>query len=149
LLDGGTAVDGAGEVRTVFGPDWLRDSSTADATSRALFAESPAGSSLPGGWYRNQFWFRPGRFGDVLLCLGIHGQMVHVSRRTRTVCVKFSTWPEPQNPRFLQDTLRAFDNIGGALSGHDQAGEHRWPRGIASGLKRHGVVDRSSRLRDT
>lgn len=148
LLDGGTAVDGAGEVRTVFGPGWLRDSSTADATSRALFADSPAGSSLPGGWYRNQFWFRPGRFGDVLLCLGIHGQMVHISRRTRTVCVKFSTWPEPQNPRFLQDTLRAFDNIGGALSGHDQAGEHRWPPGIASGLKRQGVVDRSTRFRD-
>jgi hypothetical protein len=64
------------------------------------------------------------------------------------VCVKFSTWPEPQNPRFLQDTLRAFDNIGGALSGHDQAGEHRWPPGIASGLERHGVVDRSTRFRD-
>ena len=72
---------------------------------------------MPGGWYRNQFWFRPGEYGDVLLCLGIHGQMVHVSRRTRTVCVKFSTWPDAQNPRFMQDTLRAFDAIGGELTG--------------------------------
>ena len=27
--------------------------------------------SFPGGWYRNQFWFRPGAYGDVLLGLGV------------------------------------------------------------------------------
>jgi hypothetical protein len=55
----------------------------------------------------------------VLLCLGIHGQMVHVSRRTRTVCVKFSSWPQAQNPAYLEDTLRAFDAVGGVLAGRD------------------------------
>lgn len=148
LLDGGTVPDGTDEVLTVIEPGWLRESSTADAESRSAFAGSPAEVSMPGGWYRNQFWFRPGRFGDVLLCLGIHGQMVHVSRRTRTVCVKFSTWPEPQNLAYLHDTLHAFDHIGGALSGHDQAGGRHGLPGIASGLDRHSVADRSAQTND-
>ena len=71
---------------------------------------------FPGGWYRNQFWLRPGPHGDVLICMGIQGQMVHVSRLTRTVCVRLSGWPDAQNPAYLQDTVRAFDAIGGALT---------------------------------
>ncbi|NTY60447.1 serine hydrolase domain-containing protein [Mycolicibacterium sphagni] len=148
LLEGGTAVDSAGAVGTVIGPRWLRESSTSDAESLALFADSPAGISMPGGWYRNQFWFRPGGFGDVLLCLGIHGQMIHVSRRTRTVCVKFSTWPEPQRPGDLQDTLRAFDNVGGVLSGHYLRGRNPRLPGIASGVNRHGVASRSADIKN-
>lgn len=148
LLEGGTVVDSAGVVRTVMEPGWLSDASAGDAESRAIFADSPAALSMPGGWYRNQFWFRPGGFGDVLLCLGIHGQMVHVSRRTRTVCVKLSTWPEPQRPADLQDTLRAFDHIGGVLSGHYQPGGRHGLPGIASGLDRRGVTDRSAEFRD-
>ena len=97
---------------------------------------------MPGGWYRNQFWFRPGQYGDVLLCLGIYGQMVHVSRRTRTVCVKLSSW-QPQNPGFLENTLRAFDAIGGALTGRQPGDDrHRLP-GIVAGVSRHGAADRS------
>lgn len=149
LLEDGTAADNAGEIRTVIPPGWLRESWAADAGSRSVFAASPAGPAMPSGWYRNQFWFRPGRFGDVLLCLGIHGQMVHVNRRTRTVCVKFSTWPEPQNPAYLQDTIRACDNIGGALSGHDHVAEHRRLPGITAGLDRHGVSHRSARPTDS
>ena len=84
-----------------------------------------AESVFPGGWYRNQFWFRPGEQGDVLLCLGIHaGQMVHVSRRTGiSVCVKFSTWPQALNPAYLQDTLRALDAIGRVLAGRERTGD--------------------------
>jgi hypothetical protein len=69
----------------------------------------------------------------VLLCLGIHGQMLHVSRRTRTVCVKFSTWPQAQNPSFLQDTLRSFDAIGTALAGRGRTGKRYQPPGVVSG----------------
>ncbi len=95
---------------------------------------------FPGGWYRNQFWFRPGAYGDVLLGLGIHGQMLHVSRRTNTVCVKFSSWPQAQNPAYLEDTLRAFDAVGGVLAGRapiDPA-QGRRLAGIVSGLSRRG-----------
>ncbi len=137
LLDGGVVPDdGEDGVRTVIGPRWLREAWAVDADARSVFIESPNEVSMPGGWYRNQLWFRPGLFGDVLLCLGIHGQMIHVSRRTRTVCVKFSTWPQAQEPRFMQDTLRAFDAVGGTLSGRQRMGDkHRLP-GIVSGMTR-------------
>jgi CubicO group peptidase (beta-lactamase class C family) len=137
LLDGGVVPDdGDDGVRTVIGPRWVREAWAVDADARSVFIESPTEWSMPGGWYRNQMWFRPGAFGDVLLCLGIHGQMIHVSRRTRTVCVKFSTWPQATEPDFMQDTLRAFDAVGGVLSGRQRMGDkHRLP-GIASGRTR-------------
>lgn len=132
LLDGGSVPDGAG-TRAVVPPLWLRQSWGVDSDVRAAFVASPAERSMPGGWYHNQFWFRPGGHGDVLLCLGIHGQMLHVSRRTRTVCVKFSTWPRAQDPAFMQDALRAFDAVGGVLVGRGRGGESRRPPGVVSG----------------
>jgi CubicO group peptidase (beta-lactamase class C family) len=134
LLDGGEAATG-----TVIPPGWLRHAWAADSDARAAFAASPAEGSLPGGWYRNQFWFRPGQHGDVLLCLGIYGQMLHVNRTTRTVCAKFSSWPAAQEPSHLEDTLRAFDAIGGALSAGTPSG-HRGLPGVVAGLRRGGVA---------
>jgi CubicO group peptidase (beta-lactamase class C family) len=144
LLDGGAVPDGAGGpagLRRVVPPRWLRQGWAVDADVRSAFAASPAEAAFPGGWYRNQFWFRPGAFGDVLLCLGIHGQMLHVSRRTNTVCVKFSSWPQAQNPAYLEDTLRAFDAVGGMLAGrepYDPAFGRRRLAGVVSGLSRQG-----------
>jgi len=128
--------DGAGGSRRVVPPQWLRRAWAVDADVRSVFAASPAEWAFPGGWYRHQFWFRPGDFGDVLLGLGIHGQMLHVSRRTNTVCVKFSTWPDAQNPGYLEDTLRAFDAVGGFLAGRDPG--RRRLAGVISGLSRSG-----------
>jgi CubicO group peptidase (beta-lactamase class C family) len=71
---------------------------------------------LPGGWCRNQFWFIPGRSGVNLVCLGIHGQMVHVNPATRTVNVKLSSWPDAQNLAHLIDTLRAVSAAGAHLA---------------------------------
>jgi CubicO group peptidase (beta-lactamase class C family) len=146
LLDGGLVPDGAGGTRRVVPPQWLRRAWAVDADTRAAFAASPAEWAFPGGWYRHQFWFRPGDHGDVLLCLGIHGQMLHVSRRTSTVCVKFSTWPQAQNPAFLEDTLRAFDAIGGFLAGREPRGPgRRRLAGVVSGLSRSGDTSPPSR----
>ena len=136
LLDGGLIPDGTPDTRRVLPPQWLRQAWAVDFDTRAAFAASPAEWTFPGGWYRHQFWFRPGDYGDVLLCLGIHGQMVHVSRRTNTVCVKFSTWPEAQNPAYMEDTLRAFDAAGGFLAGRDPG--RRRLAGVVSGLSRSG-----------
>jgi len=138
LLDGGAVPDGSGGTRRVVPPRWLRDGWAVDADVRSAFAASPAEAAFPGGWYRNQFWFRPGAHGDVLLGLGIHGQMLHVSRRTNTVCVKFSSWPQAQNPAYLEDTLRAFDAIGGVLAGRDPTRGRRRLAGVVSGLSRRG-----------
>ncbi|HWN00914.1 MAG TPA: serine hydrolase domain-containing protein [Streptosporangiaceae bacterium] len=134
-----SAPDGADGTRRVVPPQWLRRAWAVDADARGVFAASPAEWAFPGGWYRHQFWFRPGDHGDVLLCLGIHGQMLHVSRRTSTVCVKFSTWPDAQNPAYLEDTLRAFDAVGGFLAGRAPAGPGgRRLAGVVSGLSRRG-----------
>ena len=140
LLDGGQVPDGTGSRRRARGvvpPQWLRRAWAVDADTRSVFAASPAERAFPGGWYRHQFWFRPGAYGDVLLGLGIYGQMLYVSRRTGTVCVKFSTWPDAQNPAYLEDTLRAFDAIGGFLAGRAPAGPGgRRLAGVVSGLSR-------------
>jgi len=138
LLDGGVVPDGAGGTRRVVPPQWLRRAWAVDSDARAAFAASPSEWAFPGGWYRHQFWFRPGGYGDVLLGLGIHGQMLHVSRRTNTVCVKFSSWPQAQNPAFLEDTLRAFDAVGGFLAGREPIAGRRRLAGVVSGLSRSG-----------
>ncbi|RYP82129.1 class C beta-lactamase-related serine hydrolase [Nocardioides guangzhouensis] len=142
LLTGGSVPDPEGGVREVLPPRWLRQAWAVDADVRSAFVESPAEQTFPGGWYRNQFWFRVGEYGDVLLCMGIHGQLVYVSRRTRTVCVKLSSWPDAQNPAYLQDTLRACDAVSGALTRQTPTGDiHRLP-GVVSGLSRGGTARR-------
>ncbi len=129
--------------RQVVPARWVRDAWAVGADIRSAFLGSPNEVSIPGGWYRNQFWFRPGPSGDVLLCIGIHGQLLYVCRRTRTVCVKLSSWPTPQNPRHLQDALRACDAISARLGGAAAAqGASRGVAGVAAGLTR---VQRSSR----
>jgi CubicO group peptidase (beta-lactamase class C family) len=138
LLDGGVVPDGAGGQREVVPQRWLRAGWAVDADIREAFASSPAEQMFPGGWYRNQLWFRPGPYGDVLVCLGIYGQMIHVSRRTRTVCVKLSSWPHAQSPAYLQDTIRAFDAIGGALTKSDASNTRQRLPGVALGLSRKG-----------
>ncbi len=108
-----------GEVagRRVVPATWLRESWTADPDILEAFAQSVSGPYLPGGWYRNKFWFVPREHHVALLCLGIYGQMLYVNPGTGTVAAKLSSWPDAQSPAMLQDTLRAFDAIGAALAG--------------------------------
>ncbi len=108
-----------GEVagRRVVPATWLRESWTADPDILEAFAQSVSGPYLPGGWYRNKFWFVPREHHVALLCLGIYGQMLYVNPGTGTVAAKLSSWPDAQSPAMLHDTLRAFDAIGAALAG--------------------------------
>ncbi len=107
LLEGGTA--GGHEVVPA---SWLAEAWAPPADVRAAFAASDNEEVLPGGWYRNQFWFVPGARGDALVCLGIHGQMVYVNRETGLVGVKLSSWPAAQHAASLVDTLRSFGALG-------------------------------------
>ena len=116
LLDDGF-VDG----NEVVPQSWLADSRHPPPDVRQAFANTDNESVLTGGWYRNQFWFVPGPDGDALVCLGIHGQMIYVNRTTRTVGVKFSSWPDAQNSEYLIDTLRAFGAIGARLANAREA----------------------------
>ncbi len=133
LLAGGMSLGG----EQVVPGDWLRSIWTVDPDIRDAFDRSEAGPFMPGGWYRNQFWFLPRAHGDVLLALGIYGQMLYVNPGTGTVAAKFSTWPTAQSGEMLQNTIRTFDAIGAQLAGlaPDRA-RHDGPPGIAAGLSR-------------
>jgi len=89
---------------------WIADSFAGGPDSRKAFASSPSDTRMSGGMYRNQFWF-PWPDREVLLCLGIHGQMIYVDRTTGLVAVKVSSWPTPQDPWKLFSTLAAFEAI--------------------------------------
>jgi CubicO group peptidase (beta-lactamase class C family) len=109
--------DGYAGTTPIVPSRWLRATRTLDPDIRGAFAASTSEAVLPGGWYRNQFWFVPGAVGDLQVCLGIHGQMVVIDRATRTVSVKMSTWPTAQSTPNLVDTLRAFASTGRHLAG--------------------------------
>jgi CubicO group peptidase (beta-lactamase class C family) len=99
---------------------WLAATRVPGPGVREAFAVTDNEFVLPGGWYRNQFWVLPGPGGPVLVCLGIHGQLVYADRATRTVVVKLSSWPDPQHTGYLLDTLRAC----AALAAHLAAPGH-------------------------
>jgi hypothetical protein len=49
---------------------------------------------MDGGKFRSMFWSPTGN-RDVVICIGIHGQMVYINRATQTVGVKLSSWDDP------------------------------------------------------
>ena len=106
--------DGRALGRAVVPEAWLDDVRAPEPGVREAFARTDNEYVLPGGWYRNQFWVIPGPGGPVLVCLGIHGQLIYADRAARTAVVKLSSWPDAQNTAYLLDTLRAC----GALAAH-------------------------------
>lgn len=88
---------------------WIADTLGGGPDSRQAFAACPDDTELPGGMYRNQMWF-PYPGSDVLLCLGMCGQMIYVNRAAEVVAAKVSTQPHSHEPHML-DTLRAFDAV--------------------------------------
>jgi len=111
LVDDGTARGGS-----VIPAAWLAATRDPGPGVREAFAATDNELVLPGGWYRNQFWVLPGSGGPVLVCLGIHGQLVYADRATRTVVVKMSSWPDAQHTAYLLDTLRACAALAAHLS---------------------------------
>lgn len=105
-LNGGIAVTG----KQVVPAAWISDTFAGGLDSRSAFALSPGDNRMPGGMYRNQCWF-PYEGSEVLLCLGIHGQMIYVNRTAGIVAAKLSAWPLPQDASKLFPTIRAFDAI--------------------------------------
>jgi len=108
--------DGTSQGRAVVPAAWLADTRAPGADVREAFARTDHEFVLPGGWYRNQFWVIPGPGGPVLVCLGIHGQLIYADRAARTVVVKMSSWPDAQNTAYLLDTLRACGGLAAHLA---------------------------------
>lgn len=110
FVNGGRSLDGA----QVLPEWWVEDTFAGGPDSRGAFAAAPEPTFMPGGMYRNGFWF-PGESGDVMLALGIHGQMIYLNRATGVVGVKVSSWPTPQDAEKLFLTVRAFETASWAL----------------------------------
>ena len=106
ILGEGTSLTGV----QVLPPAWIADTFDGDPDSRDAFAASLSDNLMPGGMYRNQYWF-PSADPDVLACLGIHGQMLYVNRRAEVVAAKLSSWASPQDAARLFATLDAFDAV--------------------------------------
>lgn len=105
---------------------WIEQTLAGDPDSRDAFAAATGDYRMPAGMYRNQVWF-PYPGNDVLLCLGIHGQMIYVNRPAEVVAVKLSSWPVPEDPAKLFATLRAFDTICAALVVETQTAPEQMP----------------------
>ena len=114
LLDNGLSP--AGEQ--ILPPWWTEDVLAGAADGKDAFtATSSVETGMPGGHYRHQFWV-PFPDRQVLLALGIHGQMIYIDQASGMVGVKLSTWPVPQSPDRFHDTLSAFEAISGHLGHH-------------------------------
>lgn len=111
FLRDGFALDGVPVLPTW----WVEDTVTGAPDSRDAFAAASEPTLMPGGMYRNGFWF-PRAGSDVFLALGIHGQMIYINRAARVVAAKLSTWTTPQDGMKLLSTIAAFDAAAWALS---------------------------------
>ena len=69
---------------------------------------------LPQGAYRIQFWIEDAETRN-LLCRGVFGQMIYISRATGTVVVKLSSWPDFENVGYERATLDAIHAIERAI----------------------------------
>lgn len=111
LLDRGRVDD-----RQVVPAAFIDDTYRGGTDSRAAFASSGTDTRMPGGMYRNQFWLPYPADREVLLCMGIYGQMIYVDPARDFVAVKLSSWPTAQQPELLGATLLAVDAIGERLA---------------------------------
>ncbi|WP_246056905.1 serine hydrolase domain-containing protein [Nocardioides eburneiflavus] len=94
---------------SIVSPEWVEDLFVGNSDLTAAFAAGPHAHLLPGGHYRNQFWVPAG--GEVILSVGIHGQLVYVDRSTGMVGVKLSSWPMPTDDDRMDRTLAMFTSI--------------------------------------
>ena len=99
----------------VLSPRWIADTLDGGPDSRAAFAASPDDTGMPGGMYRNQMWF-PYPGNDVVLCLGMCGQMIYINRTAELVAAKVSTLALSADPHPQMNTLRAFDAVAAELA---------------------------------
>ncbi len=86
-------------------PEWVADSRRRNDAIYPAEAER----SLPGGAYRNMMW-NPGD-GEVLLAIGVFGQLIYIDFARSLVAVKLSSWPDFQNPAFGSATRNALQTI--------------------------------------
>ena len=88
-------------------PEWVE--STRSGAHSPQYSET-----FPEASYRNQFWIEDPR-SRSLMCLGVFGQLIHISWDTNTVVVNLASWPDFLNPAYGQATVKAIHAIAAAL----------------------------------
>ncbi|UKA58678.1 serine hydrolase domain-containing protein [Arthrobacter sp. FW306-2-2C-D06B] len=93
IRDGGVTLND----ERILEPGWVEDIFAGGPDTAAAFAAGNHAEAMPGGRYRSQFWFLSDD-PDTAYCLGIHGQMVYINRKSGVVGVKFSSTALPVDP---------------------------------------------------
>jgi CubicO group peptidase (beta-lactamase class C family) len=111
IRDGGVSLGG----HRILESAWVEDIFTGGTDSAEAFAAAKESEVMPGGKYRSQFWFLSGDWATAY-CLGIHGQMVYINRRSGVVGVKFSSTALPVDPVAGPAAAAMFRAISDALA---------------------------------
>ena len=90
--------------------DWIDDLVEGNDDVRKLFAASDYGLMRPGAHYHNQFW-GSAQGNHSLMCLGIHGQYIHMNLANQTVIVKLSSQPASADSEMFSEAFLAFDAV--------------------------------------
>ncbi|MFJ7770873.1 serine hydrolase domain-containing protein [Streptomyces sp. NPDC097107] len=92
ICKGGESLSG----QRVVSQTWVDDVFVGGSDSEDAFKKSPKyrDMRMPDGKYRSMFW-SPTANRDVVLCIGVYGQMVYINRATQTVGVKLSGRNQP------------------------------------------------------
>ena len=85
-------------------PDWFVDDLVHNGDPQT-WARGDFAEFMPGGRYRS-FWYHPGIEPEVVMGVGIHGQMLYVDTPRQVVVAIQSSWDEP-DPEFDHDDNRA------------------------------------------
>jgi CubicO group peptidase (beta-lactamase class C family) len=101
--------------RQVVPPAWIADTLNGGPDSRQAFGARGDDNEMPGGMYRNQMWL-PYPGDNVVLSLGMRGQMIYINRAAEVVAAKLSTQPHSREPHML-NSVRAFDAVARELAG--------------------------------
>ena len=92
---------------------WVRQTRSGSDQLRHLFSHSDYAGMIRGGHYHNQTWADAS--AGVLLCVGIHGQTIHVNKNSGVVIVKLSSHPDPADLGLFGETWRALGALTEAL----------------------------------
>ncbi|MFF3227218.1 serine hydrolase domain-containing protein [Nocardia suismassiliense] len=117
----------------VVSQEWVDDIFTGGDDSEKAFKRGPKYDQLkmPKGKYRSMFW-SPTRDRNVVVCIGIHGQMIYINRATQTVGVKLSSWALAEEE--WKGAWKGFSALWmfDAISKHLDKSASRTPAGAAS-----------------
>jgi CubicO group peptidase (beta-lactamase class C family) len=93
-------------------PEFLRD--VYENGSAEQWATGDFKDFFEKGVYRS-FCYKPGIDPDVIMGIGIHGQMLYVDRPRGVVVAKQSSWPNPDSEEMHLDAFHACQAIARAL----------------------------------